>query len=67
VLALVECLSAKGFDMETIISLDEYVSSGGETFVSPKLAELESADTTDPKYSECVQKEILPYTSILQT
>jgi hypothetical protein len=65
--ALVDCLTAQGFDMGTIISLDEYVSSGGKTFVSPKLAELESADTTDPKYWECVQKEIFPYTSILRT
>ena len=67
VVALVDCLSAKGFDMGTIISVDEYVSSGGVMLVSPKLAELDSADTTDPKYSECVQKEILPYTSILRT
>ncbi len=64
--ALVDCLSAKGFDMGTITSLEEYVSSGGDTLVSPKLADLESADTTDPKYLECVQKEIIPYTSILR-
>jgi hypothetical protein len=64
---LVDCLRANGFDMGTIISLDEYVSSDGKTYVSPKLAELESADTTDPKYWECVKNEILPYTSILKT
>lgn len=65
--ALVDCLSAKGFDLGTITSLEEYVSSGGDTLVSPKLADLESADKTDPKYLECVQKEILLYTSILRT
>jgi predicted secreted protein len=67
VVALVDCLTAKGFNMGTTISLDEYVSSGAKTPVSPKLAELDTADTTDPKYWECVQKEITPYTSILQT
>jgi hypothetical protein len=66
VIALVGCLSAKGFDMGTIISLDEYVSSGANTPVSPKLVELESADTTDPRYWKCLQKELIPYTSILR-
>jgi hypothetical protein len=66
VVALVDCLRANGFDMGTIISLDEYVSSGGKTPVSPRLDELASADTTDPKYWEC-EKEILLYTSILKT
>lgn len=47
--ALVDCLSANGFDMGTIMPLDEYVSSGGVTLVSPKLAELEFAEATDPK------------------
>jgi hypothetical protein len=67
VVALVDCLSAQGFDMGTIISLDEYVSSGGKTPVSPRLDELASADTTDPKYRECLDTELIPYTSILKT
>jgi hypothetical protein len=67
VVALVDCLSAKGFDMGTITSLDEYVSSGARTPVSPKLVELEQADDTDPRYWKCLQKELLPYTSILRT
>ena len=67
VVALVDCLSARGFDMGPIISLDEYVSGGGKTPVSPKLVALESADETDPKYRECAQKEVIPYVSILQT
>ena len=67
VVTLVDCLSANGFDMGTIISLDEYVSSGGDTPVSPKLVALESADEKDPKYRECLDKELIPYTSILRT
>jgi hypothetical protein len=66
VVALVECLSAKGFDMGTITSRDEYISSGAKTPVSPKLVELEEADN-DPRYWKCLRKELIPYTSILRT
>ena len=67
VVALIDCLKANGFDVGPILSLDDYVASAGKTPVSPKLAEMEAAGEVDPKYWECVQKETLPYISILRT
>lgn len=62
-----DCLRTNGYDVETVVSLGEYVSSGGNPPVSPKLDALAHADDAGPKYRECLDRELIPYTPILRT
>jgi hypothetical protein len=44
-----DCLRTNGYDVEPVVSLDEYVSSAGNPPVSPKLDALGYADDAGPK------------------
>ena len=62
-----DCLRTNGYDVEPVVSLDEYVSSAGNTPVGPKLDALGHADDAGPKYRECLDREMIPYMSTVES
>jgi hypothetical protein len=66
VVAFNDCLRANGYDVETVVSMDEYVFSRGNPRASPKLDALGHADDAGPKYRQCLDRELIPYTSIFR-